>query len=122
MPPLQAGEPREYPVPSGTRWAAGQEFAPTLDRRHRRGPTPLGPSCPTPPVSRTEFYLYCVPCLTGRNPWPYNSSRSIPAGRHVMERRFQTRLDDLRRDALVPPGLLRGLAPRLDTFLRPFVA
>jgi SRSO17 transposase len=39
-----------------------------------------------------------------------------------MERRFRTRLDDLRRDAHVPPGLLRGLAPRLDTFLRPFVA
>ncbi len=31
-------------------------------------------------------------------------------------------LADLRRDAHVPPGLLRGLAPRLDTFLRPFVA
>jgi SRSO17 transposase len=39
-----------------------------------------------------------------------------------MERRFQTRLDELRRDAHVPPGLLRGLVPRLDTFLRPFVA
>src|SRR5438067_12774453 len=39
-----------------------------------------------------------------------------------MERRFQTRLDELRRDARVPPDLLRGLAPRLDTFLRPFVA
>src|SRR5262245_27426738 len=39
-----------------------------------------------------------------------------------MERRFQARLDELRRDAHVPPGLLRGLAPRLDTFLRPFVA
>src|SRR5262245_64898881 len=39
-----------------------------------------------------------------------------------MERRFRTRLDELRRDAGVPPGLLRGLAPRLDTFLRPFVA
>jgi SRSO17 transposase len=38
-----------------------------------------------------------------------------------MERRFQTRLDELRRDARVPTGLLRGLAPRLDTFLRPFV-
>lgn len=38
-----------------------------------------------------------------------------------MERRFQTRLDELRRDARVPPGLLRGLAPRLDNFLRPFV-
>jgi SRSO17 transposase len=39
-----------------------------------------------------------------------------------MERRFRTRLDELRRDARVPPGLLRGLAPRLDNFLRPFVA
>jgi SRSO17 transposase len=39
-----------------------------------------------------------------------------------MERRFQTRLDELRRDAHVPAGLLRGLAPRLDAFLRPFVA
>src|SRR3954466_2081035 len=38
-----------------------------------------------------------------------------------MERRFQTRLDELRRDARVPPGLLRGLASRLDAFLRPFV-
>jgi SRSO17 transposase len=39
-----------------------------------------------------------------------------------MERRFRTRLDELRRDAQVPPGLLRGLSPRLDTFLRPFAA
>ena len=39
-----------------------------------------------------------------------------------MERRFQTRLDELRRDARIPPGLLRGLASRLDAFLRPFVA
>jgi SRSO17 transposase len=39
-----------------------------------------------------------------------------------MERRFRTRLAELRRDAHVPPGLLRGLAPRLDAFLRPFVA
>ena len=39
-----------------------------------------------------------------------------------MERRFRTRLDELRRDAHVPPGLLRGLTPRLDTFLRPFAA
>src|ERR671912_2612673 len=39
-----------------------------------------------------------------------------------MERRFQTRLDELRRDAHVPTGLLRGLAPRLDAFLRPFVS
>jgi SRSO17 transposase len=39
-----------------------------------------------------------------------------------MERRFQTRLDELRRDACIPTGLLRGLAPRLDAFLRPFVS
>ena len=39
-----------------------------------------------------------------------------------MERRFQARLDELRRDALVPSGLLRGLTQRLDAFLRPFVA
>src|SRR5262245_8254877 len=39
-----------------------------------------------------------------------------------MERRFRTRLDELRRDAHVPPGLLRGLVPRLDAVLRPFVA
>jgi SRSO17 transposase len=39
-----------------------------------------------------------------------------------MERRFQTRLDELRHDARVPTGLLRGLVPRLDAFLRPFVS
>jgi SRSO17 transposase len=39
-----------------------------------------------------------------------------------MERRFQARLDDLRRDARVPAGLLRGLDSRLHTFLHPFVA
>jgi SRSO17 transposase len=39
-----------------------------------------------------------------------------------MERRFQSRLDDLRRDAQIPPGLLRGVASRLAAFLRPFVA
>lgn len=39
-----------------------------------------------------------------------------------MERRFQTRLDELRRDARIPPGLLRGVDTRLDIFLRPFVA
>ena len=39
-----------------------------------------------------------------------------------MEQRFQTRLDELRRDAHVPDGLLRGLEPRLHAFLRPFAA
>ena len=39
-----------------------------------------------------------------------------------MERRFRVRLDELRQDAEVPPGLLRGVFPRLEDFLRPFVA
>src|SRR6516162_2033325 len=38
-----------------------------------------------------------------------------------MERRFRVRLDELLDDAQVRPGLLRGLLPRLDAFLRPFV-
>lgn len=38
-----------------------------------------------------------------------------------MERRFQVRLDELLDDAEVRPGLLRGLLPRLETFLEPFV-
>jgi len=38
-----------------------------------------------------------------------------------MDRRFRTRLDEVRRDAQVPPGLLRGLQSRLEAFLRPFV-
>src|SRR5215216_98682 len=38
-----------------------------------------------------------------------------------MERRYQARLDELLDDAEVRPGLLRGLLPRLDTFLGPFV-
>lgn len=38
-----------------------------------------------------------------------------------MERRFQARLDELLEDAEVRPGLLRGLLPRLETFLDPFV-
>ncbi len=39
-----------------------------------------------------------------------------------MERRFRVRLEELRGDAEVPPGLLRGALPRLEAFLRPFVA
>jgi SRSO17 transposase len=38
-----------------------------------------------------------------------------------MERRFQTRLEELRHDAEVPPRLLRDLLPRLHAFLKPFV-
>lgn len=39
-----------------------------------------------------------------------------------MERRFQLRLDELRDDAIIPPGLLRNVRPRLEAFLQPFVA
>jgi SRSO17 transposase len=39
-----------------------------------------------------------------------------------MERRFEARLEELRADAEVPPGLLRGVLPRLEAFLQPFVA
>jgi SRSO17 transposase len=38
-----------------------------------------------------------------------------------MERRFQVRLDELLLDAEVGIGLLRGVVPRLETFLEPFV-
>src|SRR5262245_54742190 len=38
-----------------------------------------------------------------------------------MERRYQARLDELLDDAQVRPGLLRGLLPRLEAFLEPFV-
>jgi SRSO17 transposase len=38
-----------------------------------------------------------------------------------MDQRFRIRLEQARRDAQVPPGLLQGLRPRLDTFLEPFV-
>jgi len=37
-----------------------------------------------------------------------------------MERRFRVRLDELLQDAEVPPGLLRGVFPRLEAFLQPF--
>lgn len=39
-----------------------------------------------------------------------------------MERRFRVRLQELLDDAAVHPALLRGLVPRLENFLRPFVA
>jgi SRSO17 transposase len=39
-----------------------------------------------------------------------------------MDQRFRIRLLELRQDAEVPPGLLRGLLPRLEEFLGPFVA
>ena len=45
----------------------------------------------------------------------------IAQRRRVLERRFQARLDELLDDAEVRPGLLRGLLPRLETFLQPFV-
>jgi SRSO17 transposase len=39
-----------------------------------------------------------------------------------MERRFRVRMDELLIDAEVPRGLLRGVTPRLEAFLAPFVA
>src|SRR5438552_11504505 len=39
-----------------------------------------------------------------------------------MERRFRIRLDELLIDAEVCTGLLRGVMPRLGTFLQPFLA
>ena len=39
-----------------------------------------------------------------------------------MERRFRIRLDELLIDAEVCSGLLRGVMPRLDAFLQPFLA
>jgi SRSO17 transposase len=39
-----------------------------------------------------------------------------------MDRRFRIRLDELRIDAEVYTGLLRGLMPRLEAFLQPFLA
>lgn len=38
-----------------------------------------------------------------------------------MERRFRIRLEELLDDAEVPPGLMRGVFPRLESFLAPFV-
>jgi len=38
-----------------------------------------------------------------------------------MERRFRVRLAELLDDAEVPPSLLRGVLPRLESFLQPFV-
>jgi SRSO17 transposase len=39
-----------------------------------------------------------------------------------MERRFETRLEELLADAEVPPRLLSGVLPRLEEFLVPFTA
>jgi SRSO17 transposase len=38
-----------------------------------------------------------------------------------VERRYRVRLEELLDDAVVRPGLLRDLLPRLETFLEPFV-
>ena len=39
-----------------------------------------------------------------------------------MDRRFRIRLDELLNDAVVPVNLVRGLMPRLESFMVPFVA
>src|SRR5208337_653794 len=38
-----------------------------------------------------------------------------------MERRFKSRLDELLEQAHVSPDLLRGVLPRLEEFIEPFV-
>jgi SRSO17 transposase len=38
-----------------------------------------------------------------------------------MERRFRIRLEELRNDAEVRPSLLKGIGPRLESFMQPFV-
>src|SRR6266446_584075 len=43
-------------------------------------------------------------------------------GDQSMERRFRVRLDELLDDAVVPDCLVRGLMPRLESFVQPFVA
>jgi SRSO17 transposase len=45
----------------------------------------------------------------------------VAQGRRAVERRSQARLDELLNDAVVRPGLLRGLLPRLEAFLDLFV-
>src|ERR1700694_6099167 len=42
-------------------------------------------------------------------------------GDKSMERRFRIRLDELLKDAEVRPSLLKGVVPRLESFLQPFV-
>ena len=39
-----------------------------------------------------------------------------------MEQRFQTRLDEMLRDARIPPGMAADLPARLQDFLHPFVS
>src|SRR5690242_2509692 len=43
----------------------------------------------------------------------------VAQGRRATERRHQARLVELLNDAEVGAGLLRGLLPRLETFLEP---
>ena len=38
-----------------------------------------------------------------------------------MERRFRIRLEELRNDAVVRPCVLKGVVPRLESFMQPFV-
>jgi SRSO17 transposase len=45
-----------------------------------------------------------------------------PKGDGSMERRFRVRLAELLQDAEVPCSLLRGVLPRLESFVAPFVA
>src|SRR5262245_50881206 len=60
--------------------------------------------------------------MLGRKSLRYNTYREVTLGREeAMERRYRVRLDEMLQDAEVPPGLLRGVMPRLEAFLQPFV-
>src|SRR5689334_6412705 len=67
--------------------------------------------------------IFTVSVWTMRKPFPTKPFR-IMATREdcVMERRYRVRLDELLGDAMVDPAVLRGLLPRLERFLDPFVA
>jgi len=61
--------------------------------------------------------------LIDRKSWDINFFQRPEAAERgtPMERRFRVRLDELLDDAEVHPSLLRGLLPRLESFLQPFV-
>jgi SRSO17 transposase len=62
--------------------------------------------------------------LIGRKYLLYNllSAAESAERRSSMERRFRIRLDELLVDSEVSAGLLRGVMPRLEKFLQPFLA
>src|SRR5271157_1160923 len=51
----------------------------------------------------------------------FSSVTEVSTEEIVMERRFKSRLDELLEQAHVSPDLLRGVLPRLEEFIEPFV-